>query len=439
MAKVSISQWTRRLWRLLGSSRLTLILMAALLLASLLSSLFPQMPASSAARAPWLSAVTLRYGSMTPILHALGLFDAYHSAWYLALLAILALNTIACTLQRLPRLWRSLTMPPRVARPGAFYQGFAHQSEWPVSSRQAGLAKVQETLPRRRYRLYMEQDEGATCAHVYAERGRWAEAGTLLTHLSALALVLAVIARPALGWQVSSVTLLPGQTHTVDVSPPLDVRAGTLQIDHHPDGQPRDYRVPLAVVDSVPAITRTVRINHPLNHRGLAFHLQGYGPAARVMTPGEVFDLALSGGKAQEVELREAGLVLRVAPQQEKGAIFVEALSAEGTPLGSGIVADGQQVSAGTLPITFELGRYTVWQVSRDPTFALAVAAASLMLAGTVVSLWVPQRRLWLRVDEGTVQMVGAGDLDGEFEALIHEMATSPDGALDSAQADGHG
>lgn len=75
------------LWRALGSTRLAAILLAAALLASSLASLFPQMPADPAAYEPWLAAVTSRYGRTTRLLSALGLFDAYHAPWFLALLA----------------------------------------------------------------------------------------------------------------------------------------------------------------------------------------------------------------------------------------------------------------------------------------------------------------------------------------------------------------
>jgi cytochrome c biogenesis protein len=416
----------------LGSSRLTLLLLAALLLTALLASLFPQMPAGAENRMPWLEAVTLRHGRATPVLHTLGIFDAYHSPWYVALLAGLILNAAACTLQRLPRLWHSLTRPPHAVRPQAFYQGFAHQYEWPMPHLEVGSAEIQYALRQRRYRLYV--DPGDACTHIYAERGRWAQAGTLLTHLSAIILVFAVTARPALGWQSTGVTLLPGEAHTVDLSPPLTVRAGDLQIKRHPGGQPSDYQVPLAVLEGSSAITETVRINHPLTHRGVAFHLQGYGPAVRVRAPEGSFDLAISGGQAAEVVLPQAGLTLRLAPQTERGTIFIETLDAQGAVLASGTVVAGQPVLVGMTPVRFDLGRFTVWQVSHDPTFGLALAAACLMLAGTVISLWVPWRRLWLRLDAQAARMVGSGDAVA-LEALARELIASSDKAAVASEA----
>jgi cytochrome c biogenesis protein ResB len=60
---------------------------------------------------------------------------------------------------------------------------------------------------------------------------------------------------------------------------------------------------------------------------------------------------------------------------------------------------------------------------SSDPTFPLALGAAALMLLGMLISLWIPQRRLWLQVAEGTGQMVGGSEFEGDFEPLGSEIA----------------
>lgn len=204
-----ITHWPRSLWRILGSRRLAVILLVVTLLALVLASLFPQMPADPTSRETWLTAVTLRYGQTTGFLHALGLFDAYHSLWFLVLLAALWLNTLLCTVQRLPRLWRSLTEPPAVVRPAAFYQGFAHRAEWTVGSLQEGLAAAQNTLVRHHYHPQIERDKTTSNTNIYAERGHWSQGSTLVSHLVAVLLVIAVAVRPILGWQESGDPTFP--------------------------------------------------------------------------------------------------------------------------------------------------------------------------------------------------------------------------------------
>ena len=87
-----------------------------------------------------------------------------------------------------------------------------------------------------------------------------------------------------------------------------------------------------------------------------------------------------------------------------------------------GNVAHGQEIEVAGIPVTFQITQYTVWQVSHDPTFGVALVAACLFLAAALVSLWVPHRRLWLRVEGGRVQMVGSGDWGSAFDALAAEI-----------------
>jgi cytochrome c biogenesis protein len=410
-------RWQRGLWKFLGSRRLAVILLAALLLVLVLASLFPQMPAEPSAREGWLEAVNLRYGAATALLSSLGMFEAYRSFWFLFLLAALLLNTLICTVQRLPRLWRSLAEPSPIQRPEAFYQGFGRRAEWALDSLEQGLAAVQAILMQHRFSLRIEHDERTACASLYAEQGRWSQTATIVSHIAAVSLTMAIACRPALAWQESDLVLLPGEVHRIGHGYDLEVRAG------QPALEPR-LTVPLAVLSGGSVFTETVGINRPLTFRGVRFHFQSYGPALQVTAPEGGFGAAFSHSQAQQVTLPDAGLTLRVAHRPEEGVLFVEVLSAGGALLGSGSVIPGQEIEIGGIPIAFSLGIYTVWQVSRDPTFGLAVASAGLLLAAIVVSLWIPHRRLWIRLDaEGKAWMAGVGDWAGEFDTLASELA----------------
>jgi cytochrome c biogenesis protein ResB len=190
----------------------------------------------------------------------------------------------------------------------------------------------------------------------------------------------------------------------------------------------------LAVLTGTSPITETVRINQPLTFGGIAFHLQGYGPAVQIAAPEGMFAAAFTGSQAQQVTLPEAGLALRVAQRPEDSSLFVEALTTSGTLVGSGSVTHSQEIEIEGIPIAFSPTQFTVWQVSRDPTFGVAVASAALLLAAIVISLWVPYRRLWFRVDDtGQAWLAGAGHRAGEFDAMAAEIGRTccPQGESD--------
>jgi cytochrome c biogenesis protein len=426
-----IERAARWLWRALCSRRVAAVLLAALLLASVLASLLPQMPADAAAREPWLEAVALRFGPATGLLHALGLFDAHHAPWYLALLALLLANTLACTLRRVPPLWRALAHPPPRSRPDAFYTRARQAAAWPVASAPEAVAAIQARLARRRYRVWVDWDTAGARANLYAARGRWAPAATLAGHLAAGLLGLALGARPALAWQETGVTLLPGQVHPIGQGTDAAVRAGPLEIELHPSGPLRDVHAALAVIPgdarAGTVVTHTVRINHPLTVGGVAFHLQGYGPAVQVGAPEGVFGLALTGDAPAELALPQARLHLRMAPEPEGDAIYLEARTGDGSLVGSGRVADGHWVEVRGVPLHVRITRYTTWQVSRDPTVWLAVASAGLLAAAAAVSLWSTRRRLWVRVDEGRVQAAGSLAAIEALEAVLGGAEGTPE------------
>ena len=436
----------RTFWRALGSTRLAAVLLFVLLLVSLLAGLFPRIPHDPAAREEWLALASLRYRGATGLARSLGLFQGHGSPWFLVPLAALTLNLSVCTLQRLPRLWRALTRVPTIVRPEAFIgaagrHSTGRQAEWPVASLEQGLSDVCASLRARgrRHRLWIkpaEQSAPSPAAYVTAERGRWGIAGTALSHVAVLALTGVLVAGPALRWQETGIVLVPGQSYTTRHGHSLTIQAGAVGQVRAATGQTAEDQVLLTVseagpdAEGGPLVSRVVRVGQPLTYRGVSFHLEGSGPAVRVVSPQDSAVLPTADGQSQQITLPDIGLVLDIAYQSERempqgrdsAPLYVQVRATEGNTLGSGYVADGQEIVVEGIPLAFSLSHYTVWQVGHDPTFGFAMGAGGLLLVGIVVSLWVPHRRLWLRIDGRKATMVGAGDL-GSFDVLAAAVA----------------
>ncbi len=103
-------------WRFFSSVRLALILILAIAGLCLLSILIVQAPAGvsygSSDYQSWLEQVRPRYGALTEVFSALSFFTVTTSLWLRALLGLLAVNTLVCTLNRWPRIWRDVFRPP---------------------------------------------------------------------------------------------------------------------------------------------------------------------------------------------------------------------------------------------------------------------------------------------------------------------------------------
>jgi len=95
MIEPSNKKGANLLWNMFSSMKLTLALLIILAITSIFGTLIPQQ--QEAVRfAQGLSPGLLR------LFEVLGLFDLYHSLWFRAIIGLLALNLVICSIKRLP-------------------------------------------------------------------------------------------------------------------------------------------------------------------------------------------------------------------------------------------------------------------------------------------------------------------------------------------------
>ncbi|MDP6101064.1 MAG: cytochrome c biogenesis protein ResB, partial [Dehalococcoidia bacterium] len=93
----------RRVWRFFGSVRLALILILVLTALSVVGALVMQVPPDLKADPDdyrwWLdNPAQERFGLWVTPLAILGIFDIFHSPWFLGVGLLLIINIIVCTL-----------------------------------------------------------------------------------------------------------------------------------------------------------------------------------------------------------------------------------------------------------------------------------------------------------------------------------------------------
>jgi cytochrome c biogenesis protein len=442
-----VKSYLTRLWRFLGSTELAVVLLIAVVLGALVGTLFPQltpdMAADPAASARWLTAAQEKYGFLFGLYQALGLFDVYHSPWFLALVAALVLNTIVCTVDRLPVLWRAVRARPRIEQAETFYERTPHRVSLPVASVGQGEKALRRVLSRRHYHVVAERQNGVT--YLFAERNRPARLATLVTHTSLVLLVLGTLWSGWGGWRERAVALGPGQVYDVGHGQSFAVRSDGLEIERYPSGQPSDYRAHLTVLEKGREVKRkTVRVNDPLTYRGVSFYLYSYGPAGRVratdakgqpvplqaeagqeVTPGEVTLNFAGEGDGQEIVAPSLDLVMRLVFYYQGPSLFVQATrSGETKPFGAGSIRGGDSLEIGDVTFEFALDRYIVLQVVHDPGFKGVILAGFLVMGGLIFSFYFPHKRLWARVTADELRLAGRAERDAvgferEFASLV--------------------
>src|SRR3990170_6682975 len=111
------------IWHFCCSIRLALILILLIAVSAFVGTLLVQAPGGLSAQghAAWIEQTRLKYGAWTNLLNALQLFDVFSSIWFRGLLVLLMINVTACTINRWPGIWLSISRP-RVRTGDGFFR-----------------------------------------------------------------------------------------------------------------------------------------------------------------------------------------------------------------------------------------------------------------------------------------------------------------------------
>ncbi len=267
----SALKWT---WHFLARLNVAVLLIAIVLLLAALGSCFPQSaPATVAADAErlarWEAGVRARFGPLTALLAAVGVFRWFHSPAFLAPLTLLAVATLVCTLDRWRGVWRQTFHRP--ARPPDAIFDVA-----PLTARLTAPSPrvVREALAGQGF--CVRSETAGSIVYLRGDRNRLAPLATLVTHLAVLLLLLGAILSSGYGWR-ETLTIEPGETVEVGHESRLTLRNEGFTIARHPDGSVAAYNAEVTLIEGDREVAhRGVQVNEPLNYGGVGFYLSGY-------------------------------------------------------------------------------------------------------------------------------------------------------------------
>lgn len=256
----------RRIWKLFSSVRLAIALLILLAAASLVGTLVPQgLPAAAAAA---------RYGRLSGLFSALRLTGVYHSAWFLALLLLLAVNTAVCTITRLPAKWRRATGPEVASDPAALQASKVHCRFGQGGPAAAVRARLETLLAARRYRVRSERREKRTS--LLAQKRRLGLFGSDAVHLGLLVIICGGVVSGLAGVR-GQLELSEGQTARVPGAG-FDIRLDRFETEYYPQGTVKAWKSTVTLLEGGAAVlTRTIQVNRPLSYKGYNFYQTSYG------------------------------------------------------------------------------------------------------------------------------------------------------------------
>ena len=406
------------LWSTFSSVKLTIFLLILLAAASVLGTIILQNGTSEQ--------YVAEYGpNLSRVLHTFGLSDMYGSWWFRALLGLLVLNVVVCSLKRLPVAWQQI-FHPRIDLSASRIQALPFARTFRVSGdKDSRAGEIEETI-RRSFGgpIRSETPEGIL---LFFERGRYGRLGVYIAHLSLVVILLGGMIGSVFGFK-GFVKILEGETvesvflnqNGRSIPYPLgyQVRCDDFEISYYdtpgPEKFVNEYTSTLSILENGEEVRRdTVRVNHPMAHRGIKFYQSSYGQEAEVLVQIRQRD---SEG-AQELWIRRGE---RISLPDHGMALQLMGYFPEVHGFGEGVqlllfpederprriwlfkqMPDYDEKRGGAFVFALKdilLTDFTVLQVSRDPAIGVVWIGCSLLIIGIFMAFFVGHRRLWVRI-----------------------------------------
>jgi cytochrome c biogenesis protein len=467
----------RYLWRQLTSMRTALILLLLLGLASIPGSLFPQRTQSPLK--------VREYFENDPTgarwMDRFYLFDVYGSPWFSAIYLLLFISLIGCVIPRSWHYFREIFKAPNPA-PSSLNAMEGYQVI------DGDLAAAEKWLKSNRFRIAKRGKSIAAEKGYLRETGNLVFHLSLIVVLLGIAgssvfgmrgEAIVNVGERFINTPTTYDNLTPGRFFSIDDLPPFIIKVNNFDAKYDPENNmPLDYELKVTTQDGIDAepVDRIVKVNSPLTFGSTRVYLQanGYSPLVTVRdksgavkfegpVPFLPQDANLSSIGAIKVpdmdpQIGFIGSFLPTAARDEvRGGFssFPELLDPRllvsvwqgDLKMDSGVpqsvyridTEDMERIGLWALSVgesyEFEVGSITFngvipWvnlQVVRDPGKQYALFGSILAIIGLMTSLFIRQRRIWVREVNGRVEIAGLAlnrlpGLEDEINRMVNEM-----------------
>ena len=394
----------------------------------------------------------------------LGFLNLFASWWFICLMTLFTINLTACSLNRLPRVWRAIFHGDTVLD-DKLLQGLTNVRKFTLKKFSAEQEKQYETaIAQYLSQPALIQKQGGR--HLFSESGRYTRFGFYLTHLGLIIIILGSMSG-SLGYQ-GYMQIPEGQTaHVMQLKNSnetrnLDfaIRCDKFEVTFYEGSQrPKDYKSTLTVLENNrEVLTKTIEVNDPLVYRGIYFYQSSYGGApdgggkinlsVKLKDSGKQQNLTLDVGSSAPVAgtnyvvradefladfaMDNNGKPVSRSQELNNPAVRVTVLKGGKEEFNKWIFAKFPDFHGkGDQPLDLQLVNiqpryYTGLQVTRDPGVLVVWLGCILLIGGIYVAFFTSHRRIWLRVEEkdGECKAVLAGSTNKNQIAFSREFET---------------
>lgn len=417
-----------RFLQFFSSLKCGLILLALLGIATILGTVILQRPMAREGQIEQI------YAPQTiQILDFFGLFDVFHSWWFILLLGLLGANIALASIERFPQAWRYFSRPHFEADEW-FVRKLPAVREIPIGNREpeealrtaARVFESQGLRPRR------ESLENGT---LYVERHRVARLAPYVVHLSLLIIFAGAMVDGMWGYR-GFVSLGPGMKASV-VEPlsssgqshplPFTLRCDAAGMETYENGAPKQYWTQLAVEEEGrEVLAKRIHVNEPLTYKGIRFFQASYGatgvparlemearwtraeqaPFSFTLRPGETVELADTGTRVELADfvpdfVLDGNRLRSRSNEPRNPAVQLRLIDADGRRSMVWFFPNFPQMNfPADSEIRFslrdlEMGYTTGLQVAKQPGKGLIWGGCLILCLGLMLALYMVHIRMW--------------------------------------------
>jgi len=443
--------FVQQVWDFFCSLKLTLFVLITLAITSIIGTVIPQYPNIDERYWGTISA------GRKLLYERLGFFDMYHSWWFLALLALFSVNLIACSIKRLPHVFKFVSEPVTILSE-------TQQKIFPSKD-----LKLSGSLDDSRDKLsafLLSHFSSPTITqvgnqyHLFAQKNAWCRLGVYVVHFSILVIMAGTIIGNVWGYK-GFVAIVEGETISVikarngkDVALGFEVKCDQFTVSFYdapggggPSQMPKEFKSILTLTENgkeVPGYKHArVVVNEPLSYKGITFYQSSYGQAN---DPSAFFFTVKNraNGKTEQIALRP-GTQTRLSDGRLTSIVDLTDNPGEGTAAVLSVSDNGaepkffkvfknnpalDELRGDTLIFTFigtDARMYTGLQVNKDPGVWVVWTGCIMMCLGLCIAFFMSHKRVWIVVQHGYARIYGNASKNQpafltEFEALAEEL-----------------
>jgi len=421
------------LFDLFRSIKLTIGLLILLAVVSIIGTIIKQ----NAPSAEYIE----RYGvDLYNVLNFFNLFDMYHSWWFSAILILLVINLIACSIGRIQGIVSQVFRGPETK---GLEDSMVRTLPYVERVRASAPSKKEEEIQTylKKWLRSPDRIETESSITLYSEKGRFSRLGFPITHLSILIILIGGLLGSLYGFR-GFVNILEGEAvdqvylrvKDEEIAKPLGfrVRCDDFSLTYYDlpgrkEKHVKEYASILTILNNGQEVLKqTIQVNHPLRYKGLAFYQSSYGAIHNVSlgvqrkNKKQKTVIRLMEGETAPIPDSNAAIrILRYAHQVHNfgEGVQVVLFKPNQEPRPFWLLKNFPQLDQQRRDeffLTFEgftEKEYTGLQVTRDPGVWIVWVGSGLMILGLIISFFFSHQRVWVRLpksSEGEIILAGS-------------------------------